>query len=555
MEKLISALIIALITASAPAATIYVDANGTGDYPTVQAAINDANDGDTIILQPGTYTGDGNRDIDFLGKAITVRSTDPNDRSVVEATVIDCNGTDQDNHRGFYFINDEGQDSVLEGLTITNGYTELWGGGGAIYIARASPTISKCIVTNNHADLFDLPGFCYGGGIKIVGTGSNPLVTHCIISNNSVGPLGHGGGISCDYESKAIIQNCLITNNTALGDGFGGGIYCDFDNVTTTNCTIAYNSATESGGGIFIVTYDESFTGTVANNIIWNNSPNQIDILFSFELNLTYSDIQGGWPGIGNIDVDPYFADTSGGDYHLKSQAGRWNSNIETWVFDSNTSPCIDAGNPGCPPGAEPDPNGNRINMGAYGGTAQASKSPDGFRSLSDLNNDWQYSLADLSIFVDYWLQSGTCLPADLDRDSAVDFEDYAVFTYDPCSGGAFGEPNVVYTIEGCDEGLMLNSDSNDLRFTVTVDGQYVLFEDMMLANCCPEELVLQMTVEGNLITIQEIEYLGEYPCTCLCDHPVTATLGPFSSGIYTLEVYQEEFYGGFIGSTAATIP
>ena len=73
----------------------------------------------------------------------------------------------------------------------------------------------------------------------------------------------------------------------------------------------------------------------------------------------------------------------------------------------------------------------------------------------------------------------------------------------------------------------------------------------MMVANCCSDKLELQMVVEDNLITIYEIEYLGA-PCFCICDYPVTATLGPFQPGIYTLEVYED--WGGFIGSATVVI-
>jgi hypothetical protein len=91
---------------------------------------------------------------------------------------------------------------------------------------------------------------------------------------------------------------------------------------------------------------------------------------------ITYSNIQGGWPGRGNIDLDPLFADARNGDFHLKSQAGRWNPNSQSWVADDVASPCIDAGDPNSPVGHEPFPNGGVVNMGAYGGTPEASKSP-----------------------------------------------------------------------------------------------------------------------------------------------------------------------------------
>ena len=105
-----------------------------------------------------------------------------------------------------------------------------------------------------------------------------------------------------------------------------------------------------------------------------------------------YSNVEGGFFGEGNIDIDPLFADSGywdpngtpddasddfwiEGDYHLKSQAGRWDPNSQSWVVDDVTSPCIDAGDPNMPVGDEPMPNGGRINMGAYSGTPEASKS------------------------------------------------------------------------------------------------------------------------------------------------------------------------------------
>jgi len=113
----------------------------------------------------------------------------------------------------------------------------------------------------------------------------------------------------------------------------------------------------------------------------------------------------------------------------LKSVVGRWDPNIEGWVTDAVTSPCIDAGNPGCPLGDEPnDANNIRINVGAYGGTAEASKSPSNWRSIADLTNDWAVDYKDLKVFTDYWLDSGQCIPSDLNRNQFVDLLDFAIF-------------------------------------------------------------------------------------------------------------------------------
>ena len=97
-------------------------------------------------------------------------------------------------------------------------------------------------------------------------------------------------------------------------------------------------------------------------------------------INATFSNIQQAgarttFPGEGNINADPYFANPDSGDFHLKSEAGRWHSDTQSWIRDETTSPCIDAGDAAMALGAEPAPNGGVINMGAYGGTALASKS------------------------------------------------------------------------------------------------------------------------------------------------------------------------------------
>lgn len=393
-------------------------------YPTVQSAIDASLNGDTVLVADGVYTGSGNRDIDFLGKAITVKS-----ENGPENCIIDCAAAFWDNHRGFYFNNGEDRDSVLEGFTITNAYvTVMCEAGAGIYIGGASPTISKCIITDNHARLE--PGslcYCLGGGIYI-GPGGNPLITDCVIRENSAEGWGWGGGIYCD-SSQMTINNCLISNNTAQGvDSSGGGIYCDSSSIlTVVNCTIVDNLASQEGGGIYFFTYN-SPTRTITNSIIWSNSPDQINAYDNTNILTDYSDVQDGFPGTGNIDADPLFANSANGDYHLKSTAGRWDPNSESWVIDGNTSPCIDAGNPGCPLGDEPaDANNVRINMGAYGGTAEAGKTPADWRSIADLTNDWVVDLSDLAVFVEFWLAGGECIPSDLSRNGSVGFVDFSI--------------------------------------------------------------------------------------------------------------------------------
>jgi probable HAF family extracellular repeat protein len=150
------------------------------------------------------------------------------------------------------------------------------------------------------------------------------------------------------------------------------------DEPELVNCTIAQNTQEGIKGGM----------PTLRNTIVWNNG---LDQLAPASATVSYSCIQGGYAGTGNIDADPLFVclgyrqegdpnDPNDniwipGDYHLRSQAGRYDPNSTDWVLDDVTSPCIDAGDPNNSVAAEPNPNGGRINMGAYGGTTQASKS------------------------------------------------------------------------------------------------------------------------------------------------------------------------------------
>jgi hypothetical protein len=431
-------LIVSLVQTLIYVATDGNDATGDGSpenpFATIQKGIDTAIDGRTVIVQPGTYTGAGNRDINFLGKAITVRSIDPNNPNIVATTIIDCNGTYAENHRGFYFKKGEGQDSVLDGLTITNAYVVVMcEGGAAIYCQGSSPTIRNCIITANTAKLDPMSlCYCYGGAIYI-GDGSSPTITKCVISDNSVNNWGWGGGICCD-ASSIIMRNCLIVGNSANGYGSdGGGIYSFGGHLTLYNCTVSDNTAYGNGGGIYFRLANRSDMYIVS-CIIWGNSPDQIYTDGTGSGVVWYSDVQGGWPGPGpggfppNMKADPCFADSSSGDYHLKSQVGRWEPSSQSWVQDDVTSPCIDAGHPASDWTAELWPHGKRINMGAYGGTPQASMSLSNVGNIADLDNDDFVGYNDLRLFTGKWLNQQVLLKEDLDRNGFVDFIDFAIF-------------------------------------------------------------------------------------------------------------------------------
>ncbi|MHC4337358.1 MAG: right-handed parallel beta-helix repeat-containing protein, partial [Planctomycetota bacterium] len=243
MRERILVLTLLLLAVPCRAEIIIVDDDGPADFNNIQAAIDDSNDWDTIYVLPGIYTGPGNRDIDFLGKAITVQSVIPEDPYIVAATIIDCDANASDTHRGFLFLNAEDANSVLNGLTITNGYASK---GGGIYCYLSSPTITNCVIKDNAAD-----GGDGGGGIYC--SRSSPTITNCVIKDNTAdGGDGAGGGIYC-YRSSPTITNCVIKGNTADGgDGGGGGIYCYLSSPTITNCVIKDNTAygPDGGGGI-----------------------------------------------------------------------------------------------------------------------------------------------------------------------------------------------------------------------------------------------------------------------------------------------------------------
>jgi hypothetical protein len=425
MNVLKSLLICLLLAVPCAARTITVDDDGPVDFNNIQAVIDASSDGDLIIVCPGTYTGEGNRDIDFKGKAITLLGWPG-----PENCIIDCQGSKANPHRGFKFHSDEDANSVVAGFTITNGYGPkddvgiyVGSAGGAIFCSASSPTISNCIITGNSAS--------NGGGICCC-YGAAPRISNCRVSKNN----GYGAGICC-FDSSPEITNCVINNNVAPGTGnicgFGAGLYCTNSNPNIINCTFSGNLATcpdipissllsAHGGAMYI----DSGGPTVSNCILWNNKPDEI---YGYPpAVVTYSDVYGGYSGTGNINANPGFANVASGDYHLKSQAGRWHPGSQTWVQDAVTSPCIDAGDPNSDWTAELWPHGKRINMGAYGGTSQASMSLSDAGNVADLNNNGFVDYNDLRLFTDKWLYQKVLLSEDLDRDGFVDSKDFAIF-------------------------------------------------------------------------------------------------------------------------------
>jgi len=251
----------------------------------------------------------------------------------------------------------------------------------------------------------------------------------------------------CNDHSSPMVSNCTFSGNSAY---VGGGM-CnrEYSSPTVTNCTFIGNSA-GSGGGMTNYCYCDV---TVTNCILWANTAPTGPEMYNCEYPptvVTYSDIAGGWSGTGNIPHDPCFAvpgywgniydpnihvepnDPNAiwvdGDYHLKSQAGRWDPNRQSWVQDDVNSPCIDAGDPNSDWTRELWPHGKCINMGAFGGTPQASMSLSDDGNIADLNNDDSVGYADMMLFTDKWLYQQVLLSEDLDRNGIVNFIDFAIF-------------------------------------------------------------------------------------------------------------------------------
>lgn len=354
--------------------------NVPGNFSSIQEAILAAVDGDTVLVAPGTYV----ENIDFSGREITVVSSGGADLTTIDGSA--CT-TGMSTCSVVTFDGGEGPDALLDGFTLTGGLgSDSPAEGGGVYCNNFSnPTLTNlvisdntafrgggvrvrntndpvlmvnCLIENNSASTggagvdstgaltledCDISGNT-DGGVRALG---GPLtMTRCVVSDNQA---FSGGGVTACCNMTAFISECLITNNTA---DFGAGLNTGDVDLLVTNSLIANNVAAVGGGALsaninpgelrFVnCTFTQNFGDdgsvfrfvsmtetTLENCIVWDNGPLVIGGSVSAPVDVSYSNFQGGVPGIGNIDVDPQFVDPAGADFHLVP-----------------CSPCVDAGN------------------------------------------------------------------------------------------------------------------------------------------------------------------------------------------------------------------
>ncbi|MHC4620635.1 MAG: S8 family serine peptidase, partial [Planctomycetota bacterium] len=322
-------------------------------YDSIQDAIDDANENETIEVGPGTYY----ETVDFNAKAVTLRCVDPNDWRLVAVTIIDAN----DSGTVVLFESGEDGNSILDGFTVADG-NGLYGGG--IYCDASSPTIRNCVITDSYA--------VFGGGMEV--DDASPTVTNCVFTSNTC--FYDGAGICTDSASPTV-TNCVFTDNTTE-IGNGAGVANWWASPTIVNCTFTANYAGYQGGGIWNIS--ASSTPLLENCIFWGNqaygSGEEVYNYSSADPNFSYCCIEGGINGTkcggdtstdggGNINADPNFADPNDPD----GTDGIWATSDDGLLL--TTTRCIDAANGNVDPATDilgqtraDDPNWSNIGIG-----------------------------------------------------------------------------------------------------------------------------------------------------------------------------------------------
>ncbi len=313
-----------------------VTADGSGAYPTIQAALDAAAPGDTVLLANGVYRGDGNRDLDFGGRDLVLRSA----RGDPDSCVIDCEGGEKEAHRGVHFRGGESGAARVEGLGIVNGWAAA---GGGISILNSSPTIANCVLRDNVA--------ADGGALDIM-LNAAPLISDCRFEGNRA---SQEGGAVYAYRSGPRLERCVFAANEA--DVSGGALkYLSHVSERIRDCLFVANVSSNLGGAIALENHANphisfcSFHGNGAARgggiRTHNSAPSIENCIIAFGVTgeavsavgsplptLTCCDLFGNaggdWVGFlaeqdgqdGNLAVDPLFADPAAGDLGLRADS------------------------------------------------------------------------------------------------------------------------------------------------------------------------------------------------------------------------------------------
>ena len=328
----------------------YVDPGNTGDrltvlevpqlYQTIQEAIDAAFDGDTILVASGTYRDEGNYDIRFNEKAITLRSEKGPD-----STTIFCGGTSADPKRAFIFTDKEDTTSVVEGFTIDHGYATDEsvnnGWGGAVFIQFSSPKFKNCVFTackakyggaiasRTAAPIFENctfignTAFVEGGAIKAEGGGGGAKIRNCRIEFNSASE--RGGGIDF-VNAPASVTGSKFISNSSGNPGYGGALYCYSSAPYFEDCIFYLNSGAD-GGGAYCV---EKASPRFQNCTMVKNRGSGIDGASGLSCNtgslpyIDYCIIANGEDGPAVVVNDPNNIPTFTGSCIFGNEGGDW---------------------------------------------------------------------------------------------------------------------------------------------------------------------------------------------------------------------------------------
>jgi predicted outer membrane repeat protein len=273
MRQLLLSISLLLFASSTSSAETYVvRPDGTGDFPTIQAGLDAVAPGDVIDLAAGSYTGDGNRDLDFLGKDVIVRSQTGDPASCV----LDGGGSETDPHRVFHFRSGETERALLQGIRITGGWNDTPPhGGGVLLQGASSPTFRFCLFEENY------------GSAVFCSTGCVPHFQDCEFRNN----VGLKGGGIYSVAARPVVNRCSFFGNSSSLSG--GAIMAHAGSVTLDDCVFEGNVAGEWGGALQLLFGTQ---GQVSNCRFLNNSAEEAGAIFNFYADL----VLDGCTFIGN---------------------------------------------------------------------------------------------------------------------------------------------------------------------------------------------------------------------------------------------------------------